>query len=451
MPVDVVVGMQWGDEGKGKVVDLLSENYSAVVRYAGGSNAGHTVYIGDEPVVLHLVPSGILYEGKSNVLGNEMVIDPVLLAKEIKGLRERGLLNGNLYVSNRAHVTLPHYYDIEDRRERVLNIGTTRMGIGPTYEFMVNRSGIRMCDLQNETKLRERIVRNVQVSREFLTEGYTPDIDELTRNLMESYEEIKRYVTDTSFLINEWLNEGMDVLLEGAQGTHLDVVHGTYPHVTSSHPTVGGALIGTGIGPHRVRNVYGVVKDYSTRVGGGAFPTEMGSERDLIGVEKGKEVFTDRDRALMETGNEKAIAKFIRIKGQEYGGTTGRPRRIGWLDLISVLYSMRVNGVNRLVLTRVDMLDELDVIDVATAYQLNGRLIDEVHEPFPASEDELERCVPLYDTHLGWNQSTYGITEYDELPDHTRRHVEKIEERLELPIHIISTGPRRHETIVRSL
>ena len=449
MPADVIVGMQWGDEGKGKVVDFLAENYNAVVRYGGGSNAGHTVYVGDERLVLHLLPSGILHESKNNVLGDGMVIDPVLLAGEIRQLKEKGLLNGNLYVSNRSQLTLPHYKAIEEERERVLHIGTTGMAIGPTYEFMVNRSGIRVCDLFDEPSLRERLQQNITLSRRLLPGGYELDADKLIEKLMEDFEGIAQYVTDTSFLINKWLEQGKDVLFEGAQGTHLDLTYGTYPHVTSSHPTVGGVSIGAGVGPNRIRNVYDIFKAYPTRVGAGDFPTELGSIKDVGDVKKDMEVFTGKDKLEMSYGSEKALSKYIRIKADEYGGTTGRARRIGWPDGVVLLYSKRINGMDRPVITRLDVLDQLKRIRLATAYRLNGRVIDEVNEPFPASEAELAECMPVYEELPGWEQSTAGVTEYDSLPGNARRYVERLEELLQLPIHIISTGPRRHETIVR--
>lgn len=449
MPGDAVVGLQWGDEGKGKVVDYLGEKYHAVVRYSGGSNAGHTVYVGDEPLVLHLLPSGILYKGKNNVLGDGMAIDPVLLSGEIKQLKDRGLLNGNLYVSNRAQLTLQHYKAIEEEAEGVLHIGTTRMAIGPTYEFMVNRSGIRTCDLFDEPSLRERLQQNIALSRRLLPDGYELDVDKLIRKLMEDFEGIEEYVTDTSFLINKWLGQGKDVLFEGAQGTHLDLINGTYPHVTSSHPTAGGVSIGAGVGPNRIRNVYGVFKAYPSRVGAGVFPTEMGSIKDVEDVKKDTEVFTGRDKTEMCFGSEKALSKYIRIVAGEYGGTTGRARRIGWPDGVVLLYSKRINGLDKLVITRLDVLDELDRIRLATAYRLNGRVIDEVNEPFPASEAELAKCEPVYEELPGWEQSTAGVTEYENLPGNARRYVERLEELLQLPMNIISTGPRRHETIVR--
>ena len=453
MPADVVVGMQWGDEGKGKVVDYLTENYSAVVRYSGGGNAGHTVYVNNEPLVLHLIPSGILYDGKANVLGDDMVIDPLVLSKEIRELKDRGLLNGNLYISNRAHVTLPHYKVVEEESEGVLHVGTTRMAIGPTYEFRVNRSGIRTGELFDESALREKLQRNVRLSKGRLPEGYTSDAGELMKHLLDSFEELAEYVTDTSFLIHQWLKDGKDVLFEGAQGTHLDIVHGSYPYVTSSHPTVGGALIGGGIGPQHIRNINGVFKAYPTRVGDGPFPTEMGSIKDVESVKKGQEELTEEDMRAVERGDERVLSKVIRLEAGEYGGTTGRARRIGWPDGFMLMFSNRVNGVNRLVLTRLDILDKLDRIKVAVGYRLNGRILDEtdITKTFPASVRELEKCVPIYEELPGWKQSTVGVTEYDSLPGNARRYVERLEELLQLPIHIISTGPRRHETIVRSL
>lgn len=429
MPADVVVGMQWGDEGKGKVVDFLAEGYHAVVRYGGGSNAGHTVYlsreladrVGKESLVFHLLPSGVLYEGKSNVLADGMVVDPEVLAKEIGGLKEKGLLNGNLHVSDRIQLTLPHYYAIEEEDERVLGIGTTRQAIGPTYTFLANRSGIRFCDLSDEASLRERLGQNIKMSKRLLPKDYQIDVDAVVRRLMESYEAIAPYVTDTTFLIHQWLKQGRDVLFEGAQGTHLDVMYGTYPHVTSSHPTVGGISVGAGIPPTWIRTVSGVVKAYPTRVGRGTLPTKM----------------------------EPELANRIREKGQEYGATTGRPRDIGWPDYVALRYAKRINGVDQLVVTRLDILDMIDPIKAATSYRLNGRVIDEIKEPFPASENQLAKCKPVYEELPGWEEETFGVREYGKLPDNARRFIERMEEELDLPVKIISTGPRRYETIVR--
>ncbi|MBI2005477.1 MAG: adenylosuccinate synthase [Candidatus Aenigmarchaeota archaeon] len=432
MPADVVVGMQWGDEGKGKVVDFLAGRYHAVVRYGGGSNAGHTVYlnkevadhVGKESLVFHLLPSGVLYEGKSNVLADGMVVDPEVLAKEITGLKEKDLLNGNLHVSDRIHLTLPHYYAIEEEDERLrgsANIGTTRQGVGPTYAFFVNRAGIRLCDLADETSLRERMSLNIKAAKRLLPQNHEINIDALVGQLMKSYEAIAPYVTDTSFLIHKWLSQGRDVLFEGAQGTHLDVMYGTYPYVTSSHPTVGGVSVGAGVPATWVRNVFGVAKAYPTRVGRGVLPTKM----------------------------EPELAHIIRDKAQEYGATTGRPRDIGWPDHVALRYAKRINGVTQLVVTRLDILDGLNPIKVANSYRLDGRVIDETNEPFPASGSELEKCEPVYGELPGWEEETFGVTDYSKLPDNARRFIERMEEELQLHTGIISTGPRRHETIVR--
>jgi len=420
----VVVGMQWGDEGKGKVVDLLCPAFDVVARYQGGDNAGHTVKFGDEHFALHLIPSGILHEGLVCVLGNGMVINPEKFFAELEHLHERGVATeGRLFVSTRAHALLPHYVELDRLREASMaekSIGTTARGIGPAYEIKASRYGLRMCDL-TAVDLEPRV--ELQLRRLF------PEITTLSSDLLPTTAEVaaychewglrlEPYLRDTGLLLHREMEKGRSVLFEGAQGTLLDLDHGTYPYVTSSSSTAGGAAIGSGVAPGRFDGVIGVLKAYATRVGKGPFVSEL----------------------------EDATGERMRARGQEFGTTTGRPRRCGWLDLVAARYAQRVSGVDTIALTKLDVLDGLDEIKVCVAYRLDEGEIDEL----PSRTDEIERARPILQTVPGWQQSTAGITDFDALPPAAQDYVRLLEVELRTPVGIVSTGPRREETIVRN-
>jgi adenylosuccinate synthase len=420
----VVIGMQWGDEGKGKVVDLLCPAFGLVARYQGGNNAGHTVKFGDRHFALHLIPSGILHEGTECVLGNGMVIPPEAFFGEIEKLHEQGIdTAGRLHVSTRAHALLPHYAELDQRREASMgksSIGTTARGIGPAYEIKAARLGVRLCDLRSP-ELRERFDLQLQrLSPELTALGATelPDLEAILAYCAEWGERLAPYLRDTDLLLDRALNSGRGVLFEGAQGTLLDLDHGTYPYVTSSSSTAGGAAIGTGVAPTRIDGVIGVLKAYTTRVGKGPFVTEL----------------------------EDAVGEGLRERGHEFGTTTGRPRRCGWLDLVAARFARRVNGVDTIALTKLDVLDGLDSIELCVAYRVDGREMREM----PSLSDEFQRAEPVYRTVPGWNESTVGVTEFAALPDAAQAYVKTIEKELDTPIGLIATGPRREETIVRN-
>jgi adenylosuccinate synthase len=425
MPARIILGAQWGDEGKGKFVDLLTADAEYVVRYQGGSNAGHTVVADGETFVLHLIPSGILHPGRIGVLGNGVVIDPASLLAEIEGLTARGIdTTGRLLVSDRAHVILPYHKTVEafeeEREGGAGAYGTTRRGIGPAYRDKASRSGIRVVDLFHEPTLRERIEANVEWASHWLTRdgGRRPDLEPAA--LVEQYaafgERLKPLVADVSRLLETALRAGKRVLLEGAQGTLLDVDHGTYPYVTSSSATAGGALTGAGIGPRWVEEVIGVAKAYTTRVGLGPFPTEM-------------------DAALSAT---------LRDQGAEFGATTGRPRRCGWLDGVGLRHAVRVNGLTSLAITKIDVLTGLDRLQIATGYEAGGRFLAE----FPADAALLEDCRPVYEEHPGWTEPLTGCRTWTELPDAARSYLERIREITDTPLKWVSVGSARDQTIV---
>ncbi|WP_419805553.1 adenylosuccinate synthase [Terriglobus sp.] len=417
----VVLGAQWGDEGKGKIVDVLSERYGVVARYAGGHNAGHTVIIGGKKFVLHLVPCGVLRPGCQGVIGNGVVVDPAALLQEIAMLKANGLpIDGQLFVSNRAQVILPYHRMIELAAETApgrTKIGTTRRGIGPAYEDKVHRNGLRVVDLLNPALLRTHITnacheKNQIAHALFGTEPLNPAkiYDEYARYA----DQIAPYVTDTAVLLNHAIRDGKSVMFEGSQGALLDIDHGTYPFVTSSSATAGGAVIGTGIGPTSIGTVIGVTKAYVTRVGEGPFPTE------------------DRTQA----GEE------LRERGQEFGATTGRPRRCGWLDLPLLRYSNMINGTEWLVITKLDVLDTLDTIKVCTHYRIDGEETDLI----PADMPGFNKIEPVYEELPGWKASTVGAQSLDDLPKAAQSYLEFIEKHSGARVGMVSTGPDRDET-----
>ncbi|MEG9432454.1 adenylosuccinate synthase [Terriglobus sp. ADX1] len=417
----VVLGAQWGDEGKGKIVDVLSERYKVVARYAGGHNAGHTVIIDGKKFVLHLIPCGVLREGCLGVIGNGVVVDPAALLNEIKMLKGQGLpVDGQLFVSNRAQVILPYHRMIELAAENApgrTKIGTTSRGIGPAYEDKMHRNGLRIVDLLNTQLLRTHITnacneKNQIAHALFGTEPLNP------LKIYEEYaayaEQIAPYVTDTAVLLNKAIKDGESVMFEGAQGALLDIDHGTYPFVTSSSATAGGAVIGTGVGPTTIGTVIGVTKAYVTRVGEGPFPTED---------------FT-------------AVGDELRARGQEYGATTGRPRRCGWLDLPLLRYSNMVNGTEWLVVTKLDVLDSLKEIPVCTHYRIDGVETDVI----PADVRSYAHIEPVYKNLPGWQMSTVGAKNFESLPANAQKYLRFLEENSGARIGMVSTGPDRNET-----
>ncbi|HEX2164840.1 MAG TPA: adenylosuccinate synthase [Thermoanaerobaculia bacterium] len=422
----VVVGMQWGDEGKGKVVDLVCPAFDAVVRFQGGHNAGHTVRFGERHFSLRLIPSGILHEGTACVLGNGMVVSPEAFLGELEELHDAGVDSaGRLFVSDRATVLLPTHVALDQARERAAGdsaIGTTSRGIGPAYESKAGRYGLRMVDLA-EDDLEERLAAWLALVRpqiEALGGAADPealDPAALAGRCREWGERLAPYLAPTETLLHGWLAEGKSLLFEGAQGALLDVDHGTFPFVTSSSSSAGGAATGTGVPPTALDGVLGLLKAYTTRVGAGPFTTEL----------------TD------PTG------EFLRKRGNEFGTVTGRPRRCGWLDLVAARYAKRLNGVGGIALTKLDVLDDLPEIRVCTAYRIAGRETTD----FPASRTALAAAEPVYRTVPGWRTPTAGKLEWEDLPQAARDYVRMIEDELEAPVLFVSTGPRREETILR--
>jgi adenylosuccinate synthase len=419
-----VVGAQWGDEGKGKIVDLLCERFDVVARFQGGHNAGHTVRFADQHFTLKLIPSGIFHRDKLCLLGNGMVIDPEALLSEIEGLRKLGVeLEENLKISDSAHCILPYHKALDLAREEAAGsakIGTTGRGIGPAYETKVSRYGIRIADLLDPEVLREKIdfacaEKNPVLESVYHKQGFDPE--DLYRQYLAFGETLRPRITNGPVLINEKIREGKRVMFEGAQATMLDIDHGTYPYVTSSNCTVGGVCTGLGVAPKHIHEVIGVVKAYTTRVGGGSFPTEL----------------------------DDAHSEHLRKRGNEYGTVTGRPRRTGWLDLPVLRTAAMMNGLDSIALTKLDVLDEFEEILVCTSYNVRGTRWD----TFPAFAVAHHDYQPEYRTFKGWKQSIAGITNYDELPQEAKDYIRFIEDETETKISIISTGPRREETILR--
>jgi len=423
----VILGAQWGDEGKGKIVDVLSERFSVVARYAGGHNAGHTVIIGGKKFVLQLIPCGVLRPECRGVIGNGVVLDPMAFLKEVKKLRDAGLPvaggpDGQLFVSNRAHVILPYHRMIELAAENApgrTKIGTTSRGIGPAYEDKMHRSGLRIIDLLNSALLRTHIEnacheKNTIAAALFGTAPLDPKA--MYEEYARAAEQIAPFVTDTSVLLNDAISNGEKVMFEGAQGALLDIDHGTYPFVTSSSSTAGGAVTGTGVGPTKIGTVIGVTKAYVTRVGEGPFPTEIHDDS----------------------------ATLLRARGQEYGAVTGRPRRCGWLDLPLLRYSNRINGTEWLVVTKMDVMDECVEIPVCTGYKIDGKVTDSI----PADMPGYESIQPVYTTLKGWNEKTEGITDFDKLPKLAQDYLHFLERESGAKIGMVSTGPDRSQTMI---
>ena len=419
----VIVGAQWGDEGKGKIVDVLSENFSVVARYAGGHNAGHTVIINGKKFILQLVPCGVLRPGCRSVIGNGVVLDPLAFLREAGALRETGVkIDGYLFVSNRAHVILPYHRMIELAAENApgrVKIGTTSRGIGPAYEDKMGRRGLRVADLLDLQLLKKHIenaVREKNMIAHALFNSEPLDADKMYTEYAQAAEKIAPFVCDTAVLLNQALTSGESILFEGAQGTMLDIDHGTYPFVTSSSATSGGAVIGTGVAPNAINSVIGITKAYCTRVGEGPFPSE----------DKG------------------AAGDNLRRRGNEYGAVTGRPRRTGWLDLPLLRYSGMINGTSWLVVTKLDVLDELAEIPVCVGYQINGKATSDV----PAQASGYDKIECIYQKLPGWQTSTEGITDYEKLPKLAREYLAFVEKEAGANVGMISTGPDRGHTIL---
>jgi len=418
----VIVGAQWGDEGKGKIVDVLSSNFDVVARYAGGHNAGHTVIINGKKFVLQLIPCGILRAGSLSVIGNGVVLDPMAFMKEVNALRTTGVqVDGNLFVSNRAHVILPYHRMIELGAENApgrVKIGTTSRGIGPTYEDKMARRGLRVADLLDKALLREHInnaCREKNTIAHALFNSEPLDPDKMYEDYSAIADQVAPFVADTCLMINKAITAGKKVMFEGAQGTMLDIDHGTYPFVTSSSATSGGAVIGTGVPPTSISTVIGITKAYCTRVGEGPFPTEIHDE----------------------------LGEVIRKKGNEFGAVTGRPRRCGWVDLPLLRYSNMVNGTEWLVVTKLDVLDELAKIPVCTGYKIDGKETEEI----PAQDSGFKKIEPIYREFDGWQTSTEGITDHEKLPKKAQDYLKFLQKETAAKIAMVSTGPDREQTV----
>src|SRR5438067_3597887 len=424
--VIAVIGAQWGDEGKGKIVDLLAERFDVVVRYQGGHDAGHSVQIGNQSFVLHLLPSGIVHQGKTCVLGNGMVIDPKAFFEEADRLAAQGIsvTPERVKVSSRAHLILPYHRALDHTSEERLGnekVGTTLRGIGPAYEDKAGRRGIRFADALVPEVLRSRIERNLEDANRIIEAygGKPLDAETIIAETSAMVERLAPFIADTSHFLNQAAAARRTILLEGAQATLLDVDHGTYPFVTSSSTTVGGACVGTGLAPKHITGVLGIVRTYTTRVGEGPFPTEM-----LEG--------------------EAELGQLIRERGREYGASTGRPRRCGWFDAFATRYAAEINGFTSVALTKLDVLDALDEIKICVGYRLDGGDL----ESLPAVSHDLRRVEPVYETLPGWKSSTLGVTELDELPKAARAYVDFLSDKIGVEIGLVSTGPERTQTIV---
>ena len=418
----VVVGAQWGDEGKGKVIDILAKDFDYVVRYQGGNNAGHTVVIGSEKFILHLIPSGILHKEKICVIGNGVVVDPKALITEIEKLESEGIcVKGRLFISDNAHIIFPYHRTIDEFKEikkGKSKIGTTKRGIGPCYADKVSRSGIRAIDLLNDKVFREKLKENIDEKNKILKilygfKGFS--FDGIYAEYARYSETIREYVCDTALMLNNAIEKRKTVLFEGAQGTMLDVDYGTYPFVTSSNSTAGGACTGSGIGPDKINRVVGVVKAYTTRVGEGPFPTEFSAD----------------------------IMNDIRRRGSEFGATTGRPRRCGWFDACLVKHSVMINGMSEIVVTKLDVLDELEKIKICVGYKYKGK----TYERFTGDIDTLTECEPIYDEVSGWLEDTTRVTSFAKLPRNAKNYLKEIQKILKTKIILISVGSKRDQTI----
>lgn len=426
MPNVIIIGSQWGDEGKGKIVDLLSQQARAIVRFQGGNNAGHTVMFGTKTFILHLIPSGILHKDTQCIIGNGMVVDLDELLKEIKELEEMGIsCQGRLFISDAANLIMPYHKLLDKAREERLKnkkIGTTGRGIGPAYEDKVGRVGIRFADIENNAHFKEKLDhfvndKNLILKHVLNFDGPFLQPDKVFENLIQSYQEIAPYICDTAEMVAAEMAKNQNILFEGAQGTYLDIDHGTYPFVTSSSTVAGGACTGSGVGPTSIDYTAGVVKAYTTRVGEGPFPTELNDE----------------------------IGTLLATEGHEFGATTGRPRRCGWFDACLLKKAVRLNGLTHLAITKLDVMDKLKTIKICIAYE---DAAGKTYSSLPSNQVTQAEIKPVYEELPGWNSKSCGITEYDQLPENAKKYIHRIEELLGIPAFIISTGPKREETIV---
>ncbi len=423
MSAFIVLGAQWGDEGKGKMTDYLAEEANVVVRFQGGNNAGHTVVVGDKEYKLHLIPSGILYEDKLNVIGNGVVVDPKALFEEIDYLEGVGVkvTPKKLIISDRAQLIMPYHKTLDKLKEKARgknDIGTTGKGIGPCYTDKFERCGIRVCDLMHEDVFKEKLKENVEMKNAYITkvlDGEALNFDDILKEYLEFAKKLKPFVQDTSVIVYNDIKANKNVLFEGAQGMLLDIDYGTYPYVTSSNTTAGGVSSGIGIGPNMITNAVGITKAYTTRVGKGPFPTEL----------------------INETGD------WIREKGHEYGVTTGRSRRCGWLDLVIVKTAARVSGLTSLAVTKIDTLAGLEKIKICVGYKFNNTVIDY----FPASLEDLAKCEPIYEEFDGWDNRVEDVRSYDELHENVKKYLSRIAEFTDTKISIVGVGPKRDQTM----
>jgi adenylosuccinate synthase len=423
VPNIVVVGAQWGDEGKGKVVDVLAPHVDVVVRYQGGNNAGHTVVVGKEKFVLQSIPAGILHPGCRCVIGCGVVIDPASLIEEMESLVQRGVsLDGNLYISKNAHLIMPYHPALDRASESKAGkrrIGTTGKGVGPAYADKAARVGIRMADLLDERLFREKLEANVFQKNRLLREIYDTEtftVDSILHQYLRYAGWLAPYITDTALLLSRWIDAGHSVLFEGAQGTMLDLDHGTYPFITSSSTTAGGASTGTGIPPTKLGGVVGISKAYCTRVGGGPFPTELHGE----------------------------MAELLRRRGNEFGAVTGRPRRCGWADAVALRYAARINGFDTIAVTKLDVLDGCETVQICTGYRYRGEIITD----FPEEERIWHEAEPVYEELSGWQSPTHGMRDYADLPAKAREYLDRLSELIGVPFSLISTGAVRDEVIL---
>lgn len=422
MAVRVVVGTQWGDEGKGKYIDMLADKSDFIVRFSGGNNAGHTIVANGEKYALHLIPSGILHTNKTCIIGNGVVVDPAVLLKEIKDLNDRGITTDHLLISDRAHVIMPYHIGLDELQENFRSegnkIGTTKRGIGPCYADKIERSGIRMCDLMEKDEFIKKVNLNLELKNLIIEKVYGSkpyDAQSIIDEYLGYAEQIRKYVTDTTSILANAIDQGKDILFEGAQANFLDVDFGTYPYVTSSNPISGGVCTGSGIGPVYINEVYGILKAYTSRVGAGPFPTEQDNE----------------------------VGDTIRELGWEYGTTTGRPRRCGWLDTVMIKYAAKINGLTALAINHVDTIGKLNEIKLCVGYKKDGTIT----KVFPASLNELAKCEPVYEVFEPWKEDISDIKSFDELPQNAKIYLNRIEELVGVKIGLIGVGKDREQII----
>ncbi len=423
MAVRVVVGTQWGDEGKGKYIDMLAEQSDIIVRFSGGNNAGHTIVANGVKYALHLIPSGILHTDKTCIIGNGVVVDPAVLLKEMKGLNDRGVTTDHLLISDRAHLIMPYHIGLDELQETFRgnnSIGTTKRGIGPCYADKIERSGIRMCDLIDKDEFIKKVKANLELKNLIIEKVYggkAYDADAIIEEYLVYAEKLKKYITDTTRILADAIDNGKNILFEGAQANFLDIDFGTYPFVTSSNPISGGVCTGSGLGPVYINEVYGVLKAYTSRVGAGPFPTEQNNE----------------------------IGDTIRELGWEYGTTTGRPRRCGWLDTVMIKYAAKINGLTALAINHVDTIGKLKEIKLCVGYKYNDQTINY----FPASLNELAKCEPIYEVFEPWSEDISNIKSFEALPSNTKKYLNRIEELVGVKIGLIGVGKDRENVIVK--